>query len=248
MTHQTLPVQTVVASFATAAPIPAVATPRVPVYPTHGAWTLVARNAVGTIVATLALISATAYANGIPTADLAAALQRSANQLAQMAAMADQLAQLTAQYERMGQQLKAITEARDLKALLGIKDIETLIDPKALAAIKRLESAGISEVGIVNNTQIHTQAIKAAEAIDKRKQDIAKLVTAASNTTDAKTSADLTARAVALNATLLNEMLYQMEMQKAAAAKNILDEYKLRQESYSHYAVGRANPFKMKAP
>jgi Type IV secretion system proteins len=207
-----------------------------------------ARKAGCSVLACLALLSGTAFASGVPTTDLAAALQRNANQLAQMAAMADQLAQLTAQYERMGQQLKAITEARDLKALLGIKDIETLIDSKALAAIKRLESTGISEVGIVNNTHNHTQAIKAAEAIDKRKQDIAKLVTAASNTTDAKASADLTARAVALNATLLNEMLYQMEMQKAAAAKNILDEYKLRQESYSHYAVGRANPFKMKAP
>jgi type IV secretion system protein VirB5 len=187
-----------------------------------------------------------AVASGVPTVDVAAAVQRAANQLATLQQMISQLDQLRAQYERMGQQLQAITETRDLKGLLNLKDIESLIDPSALAAIRELESAGVSEVGILNSQRMHAQAIKAAQAIDKRKADLQKVLDAASKTKDAKASSDLTARATAMNAILLNEMLYQMELQKAAAAKNILDEYKLTQESASHYASGKANPYKLR--
>ena len=187
-----------------------------------------------------------AIASGVPTVDVAAAAQRAANQLATIQQMISQLDQLKAQYERLGQQLQAVTETRDLKGLLGIKDVDSLIDPSALAAIKELESTGVSEVGILNSQRMHAQAIRAAEAIDKRKADIQKILDAASKTKDAKASSDLTARATAMNAILLNEMLYQMELQKAAAAKNILDEYKLTQESTSHYASGKANPYKIR--
>lgn len=185
-------------------------------------------------------------ATGVPTADALAAIQRAQNQLQTIAQMTAQLNQLREQYERLGRQLQAMTETRDLKGLLGIKDIDSLIDPSALAAIRQLESTGVSEVGIQNSQRMHAQAIKAAEAIDKRKADIQKLLDAAGKTTDAKASADLTARAAAMNAVLLNEMLYQMELQKASASKTILDEYKLNQESASHYASGKANPYKIR--
>ncbi len=199
------------------------------------------------LAACMALCAGTgAMASGVPTVDLASLAQREINQMATIAQMAAQLEQLRDQYLRLGKQLQAITETRDLKGLLGLKDIESLIDPSALAAIKELESAGVSEVGIVNSQRMHSQAIKAAQAIDKRKADIQKILDAASKTTDAKASSDLTARATAMNAVLLNEMLYQMELQKAAAAKNILDEYKLSQESASHYASGKANPYKIR--
>ena len=74
------------------------------------------------------------------------------------------------------------------------------------------------------------------------------MMEAASKTVDAKTSADLSARASALNASLLNEMLFQQELQKASIAKTIWDEYQLRQQSFDHFAVGKANPFQMKRP
>lgn len=193
------------------------------------------------------ICSLQANASGVPTADIAAAIQRAEHQLETVQKMVAQLEQLKSQYERLGQQLQAITETRDLKGLLGIKDIESLIDPAALAAIKELETSGVSEVGILNSQRMHAQAIRAAQAIDKRKADIQKVLDAASKTKDAKASSDLTARATAMNGMLLNEMLYQMELQKAAAAKNILDEYKLNQESAGYYGSGKANPYKIRA-
>lgn len=180
----------------------------------------------------------------IPVTDVAG-LAQAIETVRQQASM---LLQLKAQLEAQIQQIEALTQVRNLKDLLGLKDIESLIDPSALQALKQLESAGVSEIGIVNSQRLHKQATKAAAAIDKRKTDIDRMIAAASATQDAKASADLTARAAAMNTALLNEMLYQMELQKAAAAKNILDEYKLRQESYSHYTSGRANPFQLKRP
>lgn len=194
----------------------------------------------------LSLLLAGLNALAIVVFDPTAAGQRTANQIAHIAEMGKQLVQLIEQYKRLGEQLDAITRTRDLKALLGLKDIQTLIDPVAFAALKRLESTGVSDVTVANNKRIHQQSIQTAQAIETRKAELDKLLAAASTTTDAKTAADLTARAVAQNALLLNEILYQMELQKAAVAKTILDEQKLRDERYELLTSGQANPFKLK--
>jgi hypothetical protein len=55
--------------------------------------------------------------------------------------------------------------------LLGIKDIENLIDPAALAAVQKLENSGISEVGIKNAKMNHAVALRTAERLQKRKQE-----------------------------------------------------------------------------
>lgn len=180
--------------------------------------------------------------------DATAHAQRAANQTAQLAEMARQWQQLFDQYQRMGEQLDAVTKTRNLKALLGLQDIQTLIDPVAFARLQQLAPSGVSEITLMNNRNLHAQAIRSAQAIEDRKADIDRLLGAASSTTDAKAAADLTARATAQNAVLLNELLYQMELQKAAIAKNLIDEQRLRDERYAHIVAGRANPFKLKLP
>jgi hypothetical protein len=188
--------------------------------------------------------SSYAQGAGIPTFDVASYLQalRTIQQQAQM------LTQLQDQINNQLLQIEAITKTRDLKELLGIKDIENLIDPAALAAVKNLENSGISEVGIKNAKLNHAVALRTAERLQKRKLEISQMMEAASKTVDAKTSADLSARASALNASLLNEMLFQQELQKASIAKTIWDEYQLRQQSFDHFAAGKTNPFQIKRP
>jgi hypothetical protein len=180
--------------------------------------------------------------------DAAAVAQRSSNQVAQIAEMAKQWLQLFEQYKRMGEQLDAMTRTRDLKALLALKDLPSLIDPVALATLKALESTGVSDITTINNRKIHAQTVQTAQAIEARKADVDRLISAASATTDAKAAADLTARAAGQTAALLNELLYQMELQKAAVSKNILDEQRQREERHAQLTAGQANPFKLKLP
>jgi hypothetical protein len=197
-------------------------------------------------ICVLGLWCASAYA--LTVFDPTAHAQRSANQAAQLAEMAKQWVQLFDQYKRMGEQLEAITKTRDLKALLGLKDIQSLIDPLALATLKTLEASGINDVTAINNRKIHAHTVQTAQAIEARKAEIDRLVSAASATTDAKAAADLTARAAGQTAVLLNELLYQMELQKAAVSKNILDEQRLREQRHAELTSGTANPFKLKLP
>ena len=177
----------------------------------------------------------------IPTTDVANLVQQIIAYQARVQAYITQYEQ----YKNMIDQLKAATGARDLKALLGIKEVKDALSKADFDAISNLAVG--AEYGQFQNP-VADEVIKSMKSVSAKVFDRAETINTlrskAGATQDQKEALALNAQIAAESLKLQNETMNMIALQSAGDAKEKQIQIRRDEEVIKYLKSGDQNPFK----